>query len=235
MEGGRSGDLPTRGPNAGPAPEDVDGSQVYTRKEACEAKSKKVRELHPTKNTTAYQYSTTGMKWFRNFCEYQNWTVEEGLVFIWPTTKVIRDGVFRQLFRWMHSYPGMTKSPFKTMLQWAQQELQHQGDKLKVSVPKAYVVNIPGVGALKTEIYSKQRTSRMELQEDLQAYVASEIGDEKMLAMCKDCLHMAVPGNPLIPFQTYYELRQTHQVPFAQPRPAAALTTAPPHNAYTLH
>ena len=140
----------------------------------------------------------------------------------------MRDGIFCQLFKYMHAFAGMTKSPFKTMLNWCTWELNHQATKLRVALDSAYVRKIPGVAALKQEIYDKQRTMRLELQEDLQSYVASNIGAANMLLMCKACLNMEIPGAPLFSFQTFYELRQTHQVPPCRPLRCTPHTDPPP-------
>ena len=220
--------LPARAEGAAPLPEEPPAEAIRTTKDAAVARSNKKAETAPGRNSTAKQYSTTGNKWFSMFCVYAGWDEAEYRVWIHPETGVVRDGIFKNLFLYMHAFPGMTKAPFKTLLNWCTWELNHQATKLNIKLAKAYVRDIPGIFALKKEVYDTQRTSRLELHEDMQAFVACEIGSENMLAMCDDCLQMNIPHAPLFSFQTLYEIRQTHQVS-GSPASARATGTALTH------
>ena len=203
--------LPSRGAEAPPLPEDM--ADIPTRKEVRERASSNKTKARKA-NTTMEQYGVARRKWMTKFCKWAGWDYEKTMVLICPETHKIRDGTFRWFIFFLHQNPAMTKSILKNCLAFLQFELVAQGEKLKVRVPAGYVVELPGVRAMKEEIYAKARTQKLELAADLHASVVCDIGKEKMFEMCDYLLSMKLlqkERNALLTFQTYFELRATHQ------------------------
>ena len=141
-------------------------------------------------NTTAKQYNSAYSKWFTSFCTYAKWNVEERLDWLDELGNVSSrgQGILRRFFAYMHAHPGMTWSPFKNAIYWAQHELNVQRRKLGLADLDEYVTSLPGVKELKQEVAAGRRTIRLEAMLDLQASIESEITEEQMLAICAACL-----------------------------------------------
>lgn len=212
----RAKGLATLPPRAGGVlPDDVE--EIMTTKEVRANANKKKKETRGGGTSTdTYGYAKT--KWFLKFCDWAGWDFNERLVLI-DANKIVNRGTMRQFMLYLHATPGMTKAIAKNCLAWLTDELKSQGEKFDMEFPRGYVTNMPGIKALKDEIYNKARTCRVELCEDLQSEVATEIGDDKMLEMCEflfDCrlheLEGVTTSNLLVNFNTLFELRATFQV-----------------------
>ena len=81
-------------------------------------------------NTTQNQYGNAARKYWPAFLKAAKWDANEKIHFVDQHGNV-RDGTFRQFFKWLGGLDGMTKSVFKNALAWAQDELNHQLTKSK--------------------------------------------------------------------------------------------------------
>ena len=192
----------------------------------------------PHGKSSEVQYEAARKKYWLGFCKYANWDPVEKAVFL-DADGTVRDGTFRQLFIWLYELDNASKAIFKSVLAWAQAELNKQlGDRLLPLKP-AYVCSLPGVNSRKNELYTNARQMNAECMLDMQAVVESDIGFDKMREMVVACLKLEVEGiapmlqvpssssssahhhthhppppPPPLPLQLQmvYELRSTHQL-----------------------
>ena len=113
----------------------------------------------------------------------------------------------------------MTKSIFKNVLAWAQDELNHQLTKKKMQPRPAYIVNLPGVKVHKDKIYAAHRDPPPGEFTDLQADLFDDVGAENMLKLVDMCLKIGIPNESqrgvtsgFFCLQALFELRAGHQM-----------------------
>ena len=141
-----------------PLPDDITAEQLKARPQPGGTKGQE---------NTKSQYSKVSNKWWPKFIAAAGWNHQEKMVFLNEQGKP-RDGTFQQLFIYLYE-EGVSKSTFKTMLAWAQHELNRQLAERMLHRLPSYICNLPGVYERKEELYTNARQSHMEHMIDLQA------------------------------------------------------------------
>ena len=142
-----------------------------------EAKAQRKKKGKGASNCTESQYAMAFNKWFKAFCEYADWNLEDAMRWVDEEGNIIADGTFRQFFLFLYKHPGITKAIFKNALYWAESELNHQLTSRGVRETSEYIVNMTGVKNLKDEVYSSARTRKLESMVDMHADIDGELTD----------------------------------------------------------
>ena len=148
----KAGVSPLRRPaDAEPLPRDVPVAELQAMAEEVESRreEKKKKKGTGASNTTHNQYESAYRKWWQAFCEYAKWDKTELLNWLDKETgECNADGIFIQFFKFMHASPGMTYSPFKNAIFWAQEELNKQRRNRGLRELPEYICTLPGVKCL---------------------------------------------------------------------------------------
>ena len=165
----------------------------------------------PRKASSQNQYDKTGNKHWTLFCKAAGWDAEKKSNFLDDDCKPC-DGTFQNLFVWLYEQK-VSKAVFKTMLAWAQAELNEQLLAKNCHPMDNYVGTLPGVIQRKKAVYSSSRWEAMEAMQDLQADINADIGFDGMDKMIRLCLSHKIPQTSgFFSQQTLLELRATHQM-----------------------
>lgn len=164
----------------------------------------------PRKNSTNATYWKTANKWWPKFLDYAGWHADDKNVWL-KADGAPREGILRQLFIWLYDQ-GVSPNIYKTMLSWAQAELERQRSARMLKTLPNYVRTLPGVEVRKANMAYNRRETHMLQMIDLQAEIESDVGFDGMERMVVRCLNLAIPRTSgLFCLQTLFELRATHQ------------------------
>jgi hypothetical protein len=209
-----------------PLPDDQPVPERATRKKSA---ARKTESQTRKKKSTDDVYKSAHDKWWVAFIAYAGWDAEPSLVWTDSEGNITADGKFRQFYVYLHGCVGMTKHIFKRCIFWAERTLNDQLEEGGFPPVSEYITQLSGVRALKDEIYTNQRTQRVEGCEDLHARIEGVVGPEQMIALAKQCLLMEVPSasHMLDHSNTLLELRMTFEVPSLCSLPCAPSPSPP--------